>query len=321
MIAEVLDFGSERVGSSKPFEISVKSGIIQYPKSIDDIDPTTGKHVHSSSLIFSITKAMPTGSNLTGRSLQNRQKAFLQSPATMETIGRFQTYVPAMNEEYKHDYASSDTSVFNDLMGAIYAGMNAGGSIQDKALTGVGKFSGSVIDRGVQAEMSNKSVVMETGRITRQRQSYLYNGTAMRTHTFNFVMRPRNRIELMNVGQIIHMFRKFSSGSRTTFNAVEEVGFEKVGVDIDSFGVVAAPPVWFVEEVISDKSLPRSIDKFVFGPAAVTGVRVNKTPDQIYQTIANTSGDPVEVELEVTMQELIPVYSDYWDDIRTRGMV
>lgn len=315
MIAEVLDSGSEKVGGKNPFA-TVTGGCYQYPLSLDDVDPVTGRHVHSSSLMFHITEAMPSGSNLTGKSLKARQDGFLQAPGAMATIGMIQTYVPAMNEDFRHDYSTSDTSIFNDLMSGVAAGMNHGGSVGEKIAVGGKKALEGASDRIIQSEMSNKAVVMETGKIPRQRQSYLYNGTNMRTHTFSFVMRPRSKAELRQVGQIIYMFRKYSSGTRSQFDWSQQKIEETTGHKMDSFGVVSAPPVWFVEEVIHDRQFSRSIDKFMFGPATVTGVRVNKTPEQIYQTIANTGGDPVEIELEVTMQELIPVYSDFWDRIR-----
>ncbi|MCO4201228.1 baseplate tail-tube junction protein [Aeromonas hydrophila] len=283
-----------------------KVKFLTYPASINDLDPTTGKHVHSSSLIFHITKAMD-GGNLTGKSLKARQDTFLKSPQSTSTIGMIQLHMPAMAENVSHNYADGDTTILNDMVESYRIGKNTAGSGWDKVGAGFGAMAERGMDRLSQDLTGGGSVAKETGKIQKQRNSLLYQGTALRTQTFSYVLRPRSVAELKHVGEIIHAFRLFSAGTRGKLNAVQEV----LG-DYESFGTVSAPPIWFVEERINDTTRPRHIDKFMFGPAAVTAVNVNKTPEQLYQTIAGTGGDPVEVVLEVTMQEMIPAYSDFW---------
>jgi hypothetical protein len=282
-----------------------------FPASLNEVDPVSGRPTHSSSLIFHICRAMEGGGNLTGRSLKARQDAFLSSPASMKTIGMVQMHMPAMQEDLAHNYAGSDTSVLNDLAESVLKGMGAGGDVWDKFGVGAGVMKERSLDRMMQHGLNSKNVVMETGKITKQRGGLLYNGTGLRSHTFRYTLRPRSIAELKAVGEIIHTFRLFSSGSRSGFDIVDDL------TEGSSFGIVSAPPIWFVEERAHDNAL-RHIDKFYFGPASITNVKVNKTPEQIYQTIANTAGDPVEVELEITMQEMIPAYADFWK--KTRGL-
>ncbi len=55
------------------------------------------------------------------------------------------------------------------------------------------------------------------------------------------------------------------------------------------------------------------------GPAAITNIRMNKTPDQLYETFDQTAGDPVAIDLEITLTELRPNYSDYYEKL-TKGL-
>lgn len=315
MSAEILSSSTEK--KDEKVTIGVGGGMMtaSYPLSINDIDPTTGNHIHSSSLIFHITRAMD-GGNLTGKSLKSKQDGFLKSPQTAATLGMIQMYMPAMVENVSHDYATSDTSILNDLAEGVMAGMNKGGTTGEKIAHGVGVAGERVLDRVVQSASSNQAIVMETGKIQKQRNSLLYNGTSLRTHSFTFNLRPRSLAELKHVGEIIYMFRRFSSGTRGQFDLLQDAAALVNDKGYDTFGTVEAPPIWFVEERVNDTMRSKSIDKFMFGPAVVTGVKINKTPDQIYQTIAKTGGDPVEVELEITMQEMIPTYSDFWGSVR-----
>ncbi|MGL5580736.1 MAG: baseplate tail-tube junction protein [Cetobacterium sp.] len=314
MSAEVLSATSEK---PEVTTIDVGGGMMtaSYPLSINDIDTTTGQHIHSSSLIFHITRPMD-GGNLTGKSLKSKQDGFLKSPQTAATLGMIQMHMPAMVENVSHNYASGDTTVLNDLVDSVRVAQSKGGDSLEKFFNGSKAMAERTMGRIVQSDTANQSVVMETGEITKQRSSLLYNGTALRTHTFSYSLRPRSVAELKHVGEIIYMFRMFSSGSRGVMSWLKKMELTRDGFDYDTFGVVEAPPIWFVEERVNNPMQHRSIDKFMFGPAVVTGVRVNKTPDQIYQTIAKTGGDPVEVELEITMQEMIPTYSDFWRSVR-----
>ena len=312
---EILSSARESSGGKTTIGVSGGIRTATYPLSLNDIDPSSGKHIHSSSLVFHITRPMD-GGNLTGKSLKARQDGFLKAPQTTGTLGMIQMYMPAITEAVNHDYGTSDTSVLNDLAESVMVAQQKGGDTLQKLQTGAGAFGERLLDRGVQAATSNQAIVMETGQIQKQRISLLYNGTGLRTQTFNFTLRPRSVSELKHVGEIIYMFRRFSAGTRGQFAPTQELAQDVAGSGYNTFGVVDAPPIWFVEERVNDTNQHRSIDKFMFGPAAVTSVKVNKTPDQLYQTIARTGGDPVEVELEISMQEMIPTYSDFWESVR-----
>lgn len=288
-----------------------------YPLSLNQRAYDYQPNPHSSCLMFHITQSKPTSKgDLTGKSLKVRQDDFLKSPANTGTLGMIQMYMPAMMENTKHNYASDDTTIWDDAIQAMGVAAKSG------AQEGLKKGVSLGTDRVVQHIANTGAVVRKTGQIHKQRQSMLYGGTEMRSHTFLFTMRARNLPELQEIGEIIHMFRKYSSGSRSSVANTSLISDNETAKDVvssfDTFGTVDAPPIWYVEERVNDTSRPRFVDKFYFGPAVVTNVRVNKSPDQVYQTLAQTGGDPVEIELEVQMQEMIPVYSDYWDTVRAK---
>jgi hypothetical protein len=66
------------------------------------------------------------------------------------------------------------------------------------------------------------------------------------------------------------------------------------------------PHFWFLQEFAADTKAGKvnpSRALFKFGPAVLTNVRTNYTPDQYW--VLFKSGDPVYVELELTFSELI----------------
>ncbi|MGL4521480.1 MAG: baseplate tail-tube junction protein, partial [Bacilli bacterium] len=261
---------------------------------------------HSNYLVFHIVEAMTDG-DLSASTLQTKRSNFLKSPASTKSIGMIQMYMPAMMENLDHTYSDSQSGMMDDLIGTF---AKSPGDLSDK-LMNTAKEAGPIIAEHAEQKAANRpTVVRQFGQIQGQRQSLLYGGTQLRSQTFFFTLRARNLVELKNIGQIIYMFRRYSSGS-TTSNVIN---FSNRGDE--TYGTVKVPPAWFIEERTKGPLRPRSIDKFAMGPASITSVKVNKTPDQLYQTIQGTPGDPVSVELEVTFKEMVPTYSDFWDDLR-----
>lgn len=302
--ATKVDEGRDPV-TSKDNQVSTVQRV-SFPSSLN-----ASKTNHSSYLVFHIVKPLMEG-DLTASSLKTRQNNFMKSPADMKSVGMIQLYMPSLVETVSHEYASSDTGLLSDLASSW---VNAAGSnFGDKFSNALGSAKEKVADRMQQAALSQvaNASAQVTGQIHRQRNVSLYGGTSLRNQTFTFQLRPRNLSELKDIGEIIYMFRRYSAGSRGK-SAIAE------GLDVESFGTVDVPHLWFVEERLNRDGAfvkRRFIDKFMMGPAAITSIRLNKTPDQLYQTLANTAGDPVAVELEIQMQEMIPTYSDFWDTLR-----
>lgn len=76
--------------------------------------------------------------------------------------------------------------------------------------------------------------------------------------------------------------------------------------------------MWYIEERVNQMNSEgnaRYTPKFAMGPCAITNIRINKSPDQTYDTFAGTAGDPIAIDLEFTATELRPVHRGFWDAI------
>lgn len=297
-VTNILSSDKEQVTSS---DTKIENPVLRYsyPSTIEM------NNAHTNYLIFHIVQPMIDGT-LSHESLKTKQTNFLKNPAAMKSIGMIQMYMPALQENLSHEYSKNETTLLTDIATEY---LNAQGVGTEKIANTAGPALEKTIDRIQQSVMNNQSIVQTTGQIHKQRNTLLYGGTSLREQTFTFEMRARNVAELKQIGNIIYMFRRYSSATRSESSVAELA-------DIESIGTLDVPPIWFVEERIKSGFKPRNIDKFMMGPAVIKGVRVNKTPDQIYQSIANTGGDPVSIELEITIQEMIPTYSDFWDELR-----
>ena len=106
------------------------------------------------------------------------------------------------------------------------------------------------------------------------------------------------------------------------------VSMKDLGIPTDSqlgagvgYTSLAVPPLWFIEERVNQEGTNkiRFTPKFAMGPAGITNIRINKTPDQLYDTFASTAADSIAIDFEITVSELRPVYRDYWEQL-TKGL-
>jgi hypothetical protein len=266
---------------------------------------------HKNYLIFRVVNQEKA--NLTHETLKETQNSFMTNPGNVQnTLALIRMYMPNLNESLSHDYAQSNTTVWAEMATKFIDANTATEGSMDAAK--------AAWDRIIQTLQNNDTMTQVNG--TRQLQNHvsLWKGTQLRQQTFHFTLRPRNLDELKSVGEIIHNFRLYSSGTMTKTVA---------GTD-GAIGTVRVPPMWFIEERIKraykktvgegppePAAQNRYIDKFMMGPCTITNVRINKTPDQVYQSIAETAGDPVSIDLEITFQEMIPTYSNYWEQLRS----
>lgn len=299
----------------------------------------TNVPIHKNYMIF---RAVDPGV-MTSSSLRSRQNNFISNPNSMDCLASVCMYMPAMNENLSHSYAKSETDLLSELAGIAVNSFANGQSMPDggdavegaiqfganKFLTGAADAAKKKAKFGLLKTAAN-AATQSTGIIMMNRQNFLYNGTAPRTQTFVFNLRPSNPTELREIGKIVNIFRTYSSATRGNFMELVDTA---LGTDLasdketsDFAYTIRVPPVWFIEERINQDPnhttrLGRSTDRFFMGPAGITNVRVNKTPDNIYQTVMQTSGDPISIELEITFQEMIPNYAEFWNSVRGNSIV
>lgn len=233
---------------------------------------------------------------------------------------------PLLQEELSHDFGEHSTSVVADfarnmmnVKGGDTLGEtigNAVGTAKSAGLQGAGGIvaqaqRGAVGSTGGSANQlaKNSTVLADYASIT------AFKGTALRTQTVTYRFNPTSLDELKTVGGIIRTFYRLSLPSRSSLSLPVEVdnrdfqqGYAKYAT------LLKTPPVWMIEEVSDDPNATyRYTPRFVFGPAGITSVRLNRTPDQYWKTFAKSAGDPASIEMEVTFTELIPMDRQVYD--------
>ncbi|CAL9998561.1 baseplate tail tube cap [Vibrio phage D480] len=233
-----------------------------------------------------------------------------------ELMATIALYAPNVVEEVSHEFDKTATSVFSDFLADAAAAVGADstqGKVEGagKAIrTGVGatlaQAKRSFIQQNAAAQLEkNSSVVTDNVTVSS------YKGTSQRQQTLVYIFHPKSLDELKTVGQIIKTFYSLSLPIKTSISGDDVVGYDSTGADgAAGFAKYATllktPPVWLIEEV-SDSSADRWTPRFIFGPAGITSVKLNRTPDQYWRTFRGTAGDPSGIEMEITFTELIPL--------------
>lgn len=286
----------------------LKGGIIPiaYPSSLDD-------SIHDSYLVFYAVRPVSSSGGLSVSGIDSRQLDSVKGRFSEEMISVIQLYVPNMVETLNHSYDASEANLITDLKNAIaphVAGAfeqigngdmgGAAGSVGDMARATAGVGVG-IADK-IKTQVTMESNTQTTGQILGERNIILFKGTTPRSQTFTFYLSPRNKDELVAIANIIKTF--YINSSATVVKDYENI----------SSVLYEVPPLWYVEERTKNSSGPRFTPKFQMGPAAITSIRMNKTPEQVYQTLSGTAGDAKTIEFEITLSELRPTTSEYWKE-------
>lgn len=229
-----------------------------------------------------------------------------------ELMATIALYAPNLVEEVSHEFDKTPTSVMSDFL-ADMAGVVGADTAQDAIASGkragktaagatVAQFQRSFIQNNAAAQLKKDSKVV-TDNVTVS----AYKGTAQRTQTVVYIFHPKSLAELKEVGKIIKTFYGLSLPVKTSLDGIAGVNDTDFVAGFSKFAtMLKTPPVWMIEEV-TDSSAPRYTPRFVFGPAGITNVKLNRTPDQYWRTFRGTAGDSSGIELEITFTELIPL--------------
>lgn len=291
---------------------------LQYPLTMKGSD-----NKHSSYLVFYAVK--PTTGGLSNNNINERSMNSVKGSFNEETLAVIQLYMPNMNENISHTYDSNDGGFMQDLLMNYANSGKSSDELMDKvtnamAATATTAVQKLVVEAGGLTQRFNSQV---TGNILGDRSAQMYKGTGVRQQNFMFQFRPRSMAELKEVGQIIKTFMVYSAAENRG-----AVSMKDLGIPTDSqlgagagYTSLAVPPLWFIEERVNQEGTNkiRFTPKFAMGPAGITNIRINKTPDQLYDTFASTAADSIAIDFEITVTELRPVYRDYWEQL-TKGL-
>ena len=123
-----------------------------------------------------------------------------------------------------------------------------------------------------------------------------FTGTVLRQQKFDFELRPRNMAELVQVAGLIQFFK---ANSATSLSVGDTMG---------------TPSRWIIEELCTNTA-GRIIAPFRFGPAYLTSINIDKTPDGSWKTFE--SGDPIAMNLTLEFMEITIVTKE---DIEKLGL-
>jgi len=207
--------------------------------------------------------------------------------------------------------AASDVIESNNLLkGIVDAIKQAAGDLKSLAVSGEGNkltntFFASAAANVLGANTSFSGLLARSsGQIINPNTELLFNGIKLRSFNFSFDFAPRNATEAEKVRKIIRTFKKNMAPTTTDL---------KKGTT-QSKGLFLKSPNVFQLTYKSGNSDHPFLNKFVI--AALTSMNVNYTGSGTYMTYSDGLKSPVHMKMDLSFQELSPVYSeDYTDNM------
>lgn len=138
-----------------------------------------------------------------------------------------------------------------------------------------------------------------TGQILNPNTELLFNGVKLRSFNFSFNLAPRNGDEAEMVKNIIRTLKINMSPSTTIENG-------------NATGIFLQSPNVFRLKYKTGSNNHQFLNSFIV--AALTNVQVNYTGSGTYMTYDDGSKTPVHMVMQLSFQELNPVYAEDYDN-------
>lgn len=136
------------------------------------------------------------------------------------------------------------------------------------------------------------------GTIFNPNLELLFNGVTLRSFRFSFKMTPRDETERDNVKAIIRTLKKYMAPSKSTGEG-----------DTKNNLYLKTPKVFDLQYRKGNKKHPFLHS---FKECALKDMSVNYTGENVYATYYD--GTPISIVMDLTFQELIPIYEDEYTD-------
>jgi len=158
----------------------------------------------------------------------------------------------------------------------------------------------SIILKQAGVEVSPESILARSeGIVPNSNLELLFNGPTLRQFTFAYRMSPRSEPEATNVKKIIRFFKQGMAARKVNSSS---------GAGASSL-FLGTPNVFKLQYKTGSEEIS-GLNKFKI--CALTGFSVNYSPDGQWASYAK--GQPVSLTINMSFQELEPVYeSDYQD--------
>lgn len=197
--------------------------------------------------------------------------------------------------------AMTADSFFEGLIGAVKGGAEGVKAIaQSGDAQGLANsFFASKVVNALGGNTSFQGVLARsTGQILNPNTELLFNGVKLRSFNFSFNLAPRNGDEAEMVKNIIRTLKINMSPSTTI-----EKG--------STTGIFLQSPNVFRLKYKTGSNNHQFLNSFIV--AALTNVQVNYTGSGTYMTYDDGSKTPVHMVMQLSFQELNPVYAEDYD--------
>ena len=194
----------------------------------------------------------------------------------------------------------------NFLKGIIDAALQAGGDIEGLAVSGQAQnlSSSFFASKAVNILGANTSfsgvLARSTGQILNPNTELLFNGVKLRSFNFSFNLAPRNAREAQEIKKIIIELKRNMAPAST------------IADDSSNAGLFLKSPNVFRLKYRTGNSDHKFLNSFVV--AALTNVQINYTGSGTYMTYSDKSKTPVHMVMQLSFQELSPIYAEDYDD-------
>lgn len=177
-------------------------------------------------------------------------------------------------------------------------------------------------------ESATQGIMADHGEQIYNTARSMYAGAENRTKTYTWELTPRNERDLVQIVRINELFSYLSYGvtgnsafakeiktklddwykntfikSITGEAPTEKTMMESVTAFLSNVIVVSNPTVWFIQNFGTLTNYDKQAD--VFGPAQISNIRFDKSPDGNFQGLAIAPNLPSTFVLEVTFREIL----------------
>jgi len=210
------------------------------------------------------------------------------------------------------DMGTFFSNLFNAVGDAGTDSANAAGSGMGKKAANA--YFSSLAVNALGANTSFEGVLARsTGSILNPNTELLFNGVKLRSFNFSFDLAPRNRTEAEKVKLIIREFKRNMAPTVADFSATVN------GESRSSRGLFLKSPNVFQLTYMTGANKHQFLNSFII--AALTNINVNYTGSGTYMTYDDSSKTPVHMKMDLSFQELSPIYqSDYEDEKGSNGV-
>ena len=143
-----------------------------------------------------------------------------------------------------------------------------------------------------------------TGQILNPNTELLFNGVKLRSFNFSFNLAPRNGREALEIKRIIIQLKRHMAPTSTIASGGNSEG---------NRGLFLQSPNVFRLNYMTGKNEHQFLNKFII--AALTNVQINYTGSGTYMTYNDKAKTPVHMVMQLSFQELSPVYAEDYDGL------